>query len=444
MADAPILGSTKKLTLDDDVFGAEFNGPLVHEVVVAELAARRRGTHSTRNRSMVRGGGAKPWRQKGTGRARQGSIRAPHFAGGGVVFGPTPRHYIVKVNRKARRAALRCALSIHADRGSVFGLDAGGFDVPSTKKGAELLADRRGGSVLIVLSGPGRGRGLQVLPQPRRRQRAGRRRLRRGRPRRRRQRRLQRGRARVRHQPCTEGGGCLMDHSQVIIRPVVSEKSYALATVGKYTFRVHPDAHKTQIKQAVEAAVRRRRARSPHLVRAVEAQAPRLHRRPHARVEEGRRAGARGRHDPDLPGPGGGALSHADPQAQAHLARPALRDLPGLLGDHEDRAGEDPRRGPQEVRRPQRQRPQDVAPPRRRRQAPVPQDRLQAQPQGRRAGQGRRDRVRPEPVGLHRAAALRRRREELHPRAQPPARRHDRAVGRRLGHHGRQRDAAAR
>jgi large subunit ribosomal protein L4 len=154
MPDAPFLGSTKKLKLDDEVFGAEFNGPLVHEVVVAELAARRRGTHSTRNRSMVRGGGSKPWRQKGTGRARQGSIRAPHFAGGGVVFGPTPRHYIVKVNRKARRAALRCALSIHADRGSVFGLDAASFDAPSTKKGAELLADRRGGSVLIVLSGP--------------------------------------------------------------------------------------------------------------------------------------------------------------------------------------------------------------------------------------------------------------------------------------------------
>jgi large subunit ribosomal protein L4 len=152
MADAPFLGSTKKLKLDDDVFGAEFNGPLVHEVVVAELAARRRGTHATKSRSMVRGGGSKPWRQKGTGRARQGSIRAPHFAGGGVVFGPTPRHYTVKVNRKARRAALRCALSIHADRGSIFGLDAGGFDAPSTKQAAELLEDRRGGSVLVVLS----------------------------------------------------------------------------------------------------------------------------------------------------------------------------------------------------------------------------------------------------------------------------------------------------
>ncbi len=126
MADAPILGGTKKLTLDDAVFGAPFNGPLVHETVIAELAARRQGTHSTRTRGMVRGGGAKPWRQKGTGRARQGTIRAPQWTGGGVVFGPSPRHYTVKVNRKARKAALRCALSLHAERGSLFGLDAGG------------------------------------------------------------------------------------------------------------------------------------------------------------------------------------------------------------------------------------------------------------------------------------------------------------------------------
>jgi large subunit ribosomal protein L4 len=154
MADAPILGSTKKLTLDADVFGAEFNGPLVHEVVIAELAARRRGTAATRTRGLVRGGGAKPWRQKGTGRARQGTIRAPHFSGGGVVFGPHPRHYTVKVNRKARRAALRSALSIHADRKSIFGLDVGGFEAPSTKQASDLIADHRGGSVLIVLSGP--------------------------------------------------------------------------------------------------------------------------------------------------------------------------------------------------------------------------------------------------------------------------------------------------
>src|SRR5215217_7528418 len=152
MASAPFLGGgSKQLTLDDDVFGVPFNGPLVHEVVMAELAARRQGTHATRTRGLVRGGGAKPYRQKGTGRARQGSIRAPHFAGGGTVFGPHPRHYTVKVNRKARRAALRCALSVHAERGSLFGLDAGGFDAPSTKQAAGLLEDRRGGSVLLLL-----------------------------------------------------------------------------------------------------------------------------------------------------------------------------------------------------------------------------------------------------------------------------------------------------
>ena len=154
MAEISILGSDKTITLDDDVFGAKFNGPLVHEVVIAELAARRRGTHATRNRALVSGGTSKPWRQKGTGRARQGTIRAPHFAGGGVVFGPQPRHYTVKVNRKARRAALRSALSIHADRGSIFGLDVAGFEAPSTKQASDLIADRRGGSVLIVLSGP--------------------------------------------------------------------------------------------------------------------------------------------------------------------------------------------------------------------------------------------------------------------------------------------------
>jgi large subunit ribosomal protein L4 len=151
MPDVPILGGSGTLSLDDEVFGAPFNGPLVHECVVAELAARRRGTHATKTRGMVRGGGAKPWRQKGTGRARAGTSRSPLWTGGGTVFGPSPRHYTVKVNRKARRAALRSALSIHAERGSVFGLDAGGFDAPSTKQAAELVADRRGGSVLVVL-----------------------------------------------------------------------------------------------------------------------------------------------------------------------------------------------------------------------------------------------------------------------------------------------------
>src|SRR5215210_102002 len=137
MAEAPVLGSPSSLPLDGEVFGAPFNGPLVHEVVVAELAARRQGTHATRTRGMVRGGGAKPWRQKGTGRARAGSTRSPIWTGGGIVFGPSPRHYTVKVNRKARRAALRSALSVHAERGTIHVVDVDAFDAPSTAKAAE-------------------------------------------------------------------------------------------------------------------------------------------------------------------------------------------------------------------------------------------------------------------------------------------------------------------
>ena len=118
MPDAPILGAaaTKKVALDDVAFGARFNGPLVHESVRAELNARRRGTAATKTRGNVRGGGAKPYRQKGTGRARAGSSRSPIWAGGGTVFGPQPRRYTFKVNRKERRAALRSALSAHAER----------------------------------------------------------------------------------------------------------------------------------------------------------------------------------------------------------------------------------------------------------------------------------------------------------------------------------------
>ncbi|HSD79227.1 MAG TPA: 50S ribosomal protein L4 [Solirubrobacteraceae bacterium] len=154
MASAPILGSTsKKVQLDDAAFGARFNGPLVHESVRAELAARRQGTHSTKTRGNVRGGGAKPWRQKGTGRARAGSSRSPLWTGGGTVFGPAPRSYTFKVNRKERRAALRSALSVHAERGTIAVLDPAVFDAPSTKQAAELVGDwAAGGSVLVVLA----------------------------------------------------------------------------------------------------------------------------------------------------------------------------------------------------------------------------------------------------------------------------------------------------
>ena len=141
MPEAKILGGAKKAKLDDDAFGASFNEALVHETVRAELNARRQGTHATKTRGNVRGGGAKPWRQKGTGRARAGSSRSPIWTGGGTTFGPSPRHYTFKVNRKERRAALRSALAVHAARDSIAVFDPAAFDTPATKQAAALLAD---------------------------------------------------------------------------------------------------------------------------------------------------------------------------------------------------------------------------------------------------------------------------------------------------------------
>jgi len=156
MPKAPVLGGSKTVELDETAFGAPFNGPLVHESVRAELNARRQGTSSTKTRGKVRGGGAKPWRQKGTGRARAGSSRSPVWTGGGIVFGPSPRHYTFKVNRKEKRAALRSILSVHAERGSLAVFDPAAFDTPSTKAAVALLdgwlKDAKRGSVLIVLA----------------------------------------------------------------------------------------------------------------------------------------------------------------------------------------------------------------------------------------------------------------------------------------------------
>jgi large subunit ribosomal protein L4 len=135
---ASVLGGGS-VTLDSEAFEASFNMPLVHETVRAELNARRHGTASTKTRGEVSGGSAKPWRQKGTGRARAGSSRSPVWTGGGTVFGPTPRRYTVKVNRKARRAALRSVLSLHAERESLAVFDAAAFDAPSTRRALELL-----------------------------------------------------------------------------------------------------------------------------------------------------------------------------------------------------------------------------------------------------------------------------------------------------------------
>jgi large subunit ribosomal protein L4 len=142
MPDAPVIGASgaaKKVKLEDGAFGARFSEPLVHQSVRAEQAARRRGTAATKTRGLVSGGGAKPWRQKGTGRARAGSSRSPIWTGGGTVFGPKPRSYTFKVNRKEQRAALRSALSLHAQRGSLAILDSSAFTAPKTRQALDLL-----------------------------------------------------------------------------------------------------------------------------------------------------------------------------------------------------------------------------------------------------------------------------------------------------------------
>jgi len=138
---ATLLGgkAAKDVTLDAEIFGADVKPHLVHETVRAELNARRAGTRGAKTRGLVAGGRAKPWRQKGTGRARAGTIRAAQFTGGGVAFAPTMRSFEVKVNRKARRSALRGALSNHAANGTVGLLDGSGFEAPSTKQAKALV-----------------------------------------------------------------------------------------------------------------------------------------------------------------------------------------------------------------------------------------------------------------------------------------------------------------
>ena len=157
MPKAPVLKITgaraKDATLDDAVFGAEVKPHLVHETVRAELNAARAGTRAAKSRGLVAGGRGKPWRQKGTGRARAGTIRAPQFTGGGVAFPPMPRSFEVKVNRKVRRAALRGALSDHATRGSLAVLGDGLFDAPSTRTAEGLLAGWAKETPILVVAG---------------------------------------------------------------------------------------------------------------------------------------------------------------------------------------------------------------------------------------------------------------------------------------------------
>jgi large subunit ribosomal protein L4 len=155
---APMLDAagkrSKDVTLADGVFSAEVRPHLIHETVRAEAAAARSATKAMKSRGLVSGGRSKPWRQKGTGRARAGTTRASQWTGGGAAFAIRGRNFEVKVNRKTRKAALRGALAAHAQRGSIAVLDASGFDAPSTRQAAELVAGWGGEGPLLVLVQP--------------------------------------------------------------------------------------------------------------------------------------------------------------------------------------------------------------------------------------------------------------------------------------------------
>ncbi len=252
--------------LPADIFEAQVNIPLMHQVVVAQLAAARQGTHKTKTRGEVSGGGRKPYRQKGTGRARQGSIRAPQFAGGGVVHGPVPRDYSQRTPKKMKAAALRSALSDRAREGLIHVVET--FvdgETPKTKTAlATLAAVTKSDKVLVVLGREDDVSWLSLRNVPR------------GAPARRRPAQHVR-RARFRRGDLHQGGAggvrrvrepsrppirgqrrrgrgmtTVADPRDVIIAPVVSEKSYSRLDGNWYTFLVHPDANKTEIKIAIQ------------------------------------------------------------------------------------------------------------------------------------------------------------------------------------------------
>ena len=145
--------ATGELALADAVFGGPVNTAVLHQALLRQLANARQGTHDTKTRTEVSGGGRKPWRQKGTGRARQGSTRSPQWAGGGVVFGPTPRTYTQEMPRKQRRLALRSALAAKAQDGAITVLESFDLDTPRTKAIVELLAGIDAGAKTLIVLG---------------------------------------------------------------------------------------------------------------------------------------------------------------------------------------------------------------------------------------------------------------------------------------------------
>lgn len=140
-----------EVTLNEEIFGIEPNESVVFDAIIMQRASLRQGTHAVKNRSAVRGGGRKPWRQKGTGRARQGSIRSPQWVGGGVVFGPTPRSYKYKLNKKVRRLALKSVLSEKVAEGNLLVLEGLTFDAPKTKEFAQVLSNLNVDSKVLVV-----------------------------------------------------------------------------------------------------------------------------------------------------------------------------------------------------------------------------------------------------------------------------------------------------
>lgn len=142
-----------EIELSEAVFGIEPNEAVLADAIIMQQASRRAGTHAVKNRSAVRGGGRKPWKQKGTGRARQGSIRSPQWVGGGVVFGPTPRSYSYKLPKKVRRLAIKSALSSKVKNDEIVVLDALNFDAPKTKEMVKVLGNLKVDNKVLVVTG---------------------------------------------------------------------------------------------------------------------------------------------------------------------------------------------------------------------------------------------------------------------------------------------------
>ena len=287
--------------LPADIFDVQANIALMHQVVVAQLAAARQGTHKTKTRGEVSGGGRKPYKQKGTGRARQGSTRAPQFAGGGVVHGPVPRDYSQRTPKKMKAAALRGALSDRARAGQVHVVEAFvAGETPSTKAALATLAKlTEAARVLVVLSSTDELNWLSACAT------------------RRRVHLLEAGQLNtydvlvaddvvftkealdeflgVRHRPAApahRGGGqvsTIADPRDVIVAPVVSEKSYSELNQNWYTFLVHPDANKTADQDRDPADLQRPRPDGQHAQPRGQAQAD-----PHRlRQAQGHQAGDR-------------------------------------------------------------------------------------------------------------------------------------------------------